>query len=531
MSPQRSFARKIVYLIIIAVLLLPIYWLSRPATGGAKPSPGGLLARLRSEHGLSQTQLGEIDPTSETLRLASLGLRGVAANLLWHKVNTYRMKKDWTNLSATLEQLIKLEPHFVTVWRYQAWNLSYNVSAEFDDYRKRYEWVIRGIDFLKKGIRYNEREPQLVWDLGWFIAQKIGRADESEQFRRLFRQDDEFHGSRPVQLRDNWLVGKEWFLRAEEMVDKHGVPLRISPVIFYSDSPMCQMNYSEYLERDGVFGEAAKNAWRKAYNEWIEYGNRNIPTSTGELIRLNEREMFDRMAREDAAELDRLAPGLRERIVAEKRNNLDPEERAVLEVPVQERTDEQHQLAFAVQRKLFVSHREVAQRVTGANRKKALELAEQAIEAEKQAEKVARYREVVNFEYWRRRAQFEQTDLALDARRFIYEGTKAFQEQADLPRAKEMFDQGLACWRALLDSDQFADLIDDAATGRELMETIQLYQRLLDARDEPMPEPFILQDIVDRYEHTVEPLSPARDSRSNTEQDRSTEPAADAASI
>ncbi|MDZ7616547.1 MAG: IRE (iron responsive element), partial [Patescibacteria group bacterium] len=132
MNPRdRSFYRKISYLVAMAVLLAVMFFFSRPTTQdarGAKGSEGGLLARMRTEHGLSQAQLGEIDPTSESIRLATLGMRGIAANLLWSRANDYKMKKDWTNLSATLNQLVKLQPNFISVWRFQAWNLSYNVS-------------------------------------------------------------------------------------------------------------------------------------------------------------------------------------------------------------------------------------------------------------------------------------------------------------------------------------------------------------------------------------------------------------------
>ena len=154
MSSRSSFVRKIFYLIAIAVLLMPLFWLSQPATNavkGVQGSPGGMLAQLRDDpvHTLSQAQLGQIDPTSVTIKLATLGMRGVAANILWEKANDFKMKKDWTNLAATLNQITKVQPNFVNVWINQAWNLSYNISVQFDDYRERYRWVIKGFDFLQ----------------------------------------------------------------------------------------------------------------------------------------------------------------------------------------------------------------------------------------------------------------------------------------------------------------------------------------------------------------------------------------------
>ena len=85
---------------------MPLFWLSQPATNavkGVQGSPGGKLAQLRDQYHLSQAQLGQIDPTSVTIKLATLGMRGVAANILWEKANDYKMKKDWTNFGATLE--------------------------------------------------------------------------------------------------------------------------------------------------------------------------------------------------------------------------------------------------------------------------------------------------------------------------------------------------------------------------------------------------------------------------------------------
>ena len=148
--------------------------LSQPADSS---SPGGYLARLRTRDGLSQANLGEIDPTSETMRLASLGIKNIAVTLLWDRANHYKKVEDWTNLSATLEQMTKLQPNFYSIWDFQAHNLSYNISVEFDDYHDRYAWVMKGIEFLRQGIALNLREPRLLGRMGWFIGQKIGRAD------------------------------------------------------------------------------------------------------------------------------------------------------------------------------------------------------------------------------------------------------------------------------------------------------------------------------------------------------------------
>ncbi|MBC7352534.1 MAG: IRE (iron responsive element), partial [Thermogutta sp.] len=116
MTSRQQFLRKIVYLVIMAVLLGVLAYLGTPAAPSRDPqrsSPGGVLAQVREKEGLTPTQLGQLDPSGEAIKLATLGMRGVAVHILWMKAEDYKRRKDWTNLSATLEQMVKLEPHFV----------------------------------------------------------------------------------------------------------------------------------------------------------------------------------------------------------------------------------------------------------------------------------------------------------------------------------------------------------------------------------------------------------------------------------
>ena len=345
-AKDRSFRRKLGYLFAIGALLVPLSLLSHPATRDikeAKGRPGGKLARLRDQFELNQTELGEIDPAGETIKLATLGLRGVAVDILWYKANQYQMKKDWTNLRATLEQISKLQPHSIGVWQYQAWNLSYNVAVAFDDYHDKYYWIIEGIKFLQKGIQANEHEPKLWRDVGWFISHKIGRADEAKQYRQLFKEDDQFHGSRPPEARDNWLVGKSWFRESEQRDDGRRT-LGAIPEIFYANAPMCQFYYADALEKDGRFGEVASRAWERAGADWREFGEREFVAPNGTRFRMNEQEKYDKEAARAAAALEKLAPGLRDKLVNEKIARLAPKERKARATPADKRTDEQLQL-------------------------------------------------------------------------------------------------------------------------------------------------------------------------------------------
>src|SRR5262245_18720622 len=429
MTERSSFYRKLAYLGIIVVLAFPIVWLSLPATNSR---PGGKLAQMRTENHLAQVNLGEIDPASETIKLATLGLRGVAVNVLWEKANYYKKVEDWTNLTATLEQLAKLQPNFITFWKFQAWNLTYNVSVEFDDYHDRYYYVRRGIQFLQEGERYNVDNPQLLWDLGWFIGQKIGRADEYIQYRRLFKEDDEFHpADRDLEERDNWLVGKTQYLTAIDAVDNKGKSLgRKSPRDFYSSPAKSQMNYAEAIEEEGFF-DKARRAWQKAGEEWGQFGTQMIEHSTGVRMTLGSQKELEKKVADLRAKLDAMGGAdLRKKLTDEKRQALTTDERFLLDLPPAELKPEQAEKRVAVDAKVVVTDRDVADRIARDQpdkKNQALQLASDIQRTDIQLQYTINYKHDANYDYWQNRADFEQTPNALAARRLMFEAKKAFQ--------------------------------------------------------------------------------------------------------
>lgn len=497
---RRSFIRKVTYIVCIGILLIPLSYYSQPATvalGNQPGSAGGKLARLREEYQISESSLGEVDAAGETIKLATLGLRGVAVVMLWEKAKTAQMKEDWDGLQATLDQLTKLEPHFLVFWRHQAWNVSYNISVEWDDYHDRYRWVKEGIKLLLQGMRYNGREPMLIYDIGWTTAQKMGTADEKAQYRRLFREDDdeEFpnHRLRPQNRRDNWLVGQEYYERAIALADDGASIHQMNPIVFYSEPAMCQIDYAIALEDDGIFEEKAKVAWDKADADWTKYGSREMISSFGIKYRMNEQEAVERQAADLIKQLDALSPGLRERIVEEYRGKLPADERESLEMAPERRSSEDQYRAFNATMKLNVPHKELAERVEEPQREKAKQLAEAAVRLQGKADLINHERDTVNFKYWRRRCQAEKMDAALEARRLMFEA-KEFYEDAQLEEARETYEKAFAQWRQVI--DRFPELRDDSIGGASIEESLKGYVDVLGKLDEPFPKDFPLKDVV-----------------------------------
>lgn len=501
MNQRGPFVRKVVYLVIVALLLFPIAWLGAPAT---RTSDGGALARLRDQYDLGQSDLGQIDPASETIRLATLGLRNVAVSLLWTKANRYKMKEDWTSFNSVLRQLSRLQPYFVSFWRYQAWNLSYNVSVELDDVQDRYYYVRRGIQFLKDGIQYNEDSPYLLSELGWFIGNKIGRADEHIQYRKLFKSDDDYHPKdRPPGARDNWLVSREWYEQAVSAVDDRKKSLgKKNPTTFYSKPAMSQMNYGEAIEEEGVFGDRAKNAWATAAGLWRDYGNREMRASNGLLIRLVDQQRWESEAEQLTAELEAISPGLRKKLEDEAYESLTDEERVARKLAYDQRSAEQQKLADDADERLNITYDKVAAAIAEAEPAQAAEarrLATRIADANTRARYIRTNRDVVNFSYWQARADFEQTADALDARSLAHTALRLFRE-GNPDDAKAVFEQSFAKWRAAF--DKAPDMPVDSATGSDVMDVIENYVDVLGQLDESLGDPelgdaFPLWDFVE----------------------------------
>ena len=308
MNNLTSKQRKVAYLMCVVVLLIPIIWLGMPATG--EPGSGGKLAQLREEHELGEQTLGDLDPTSAAMSLVLLGMQGIATNLLWMEANDQQQVKDWSGLRATVNSIVLLQPHFIQVWKFQGWNLAKNVSAAWDAVADRYFWVKEGIKFYAEGSRRNELNPELYWDRGELLSNKIGRSDEWRQFRKFFMSDPDprFEGQPDPEInpsrKDNYLVAKEVFQEAndrEEVQEQH-IMMRM---IFRSYPARSQLNYGHVLQREGEFDEKTRLAFEQGFNEWTQkYGKESFIGPVGEIVLESDNEMIRTLAKKNDVSIE-----------------------------------------------------------------------------------------------------------------------------------------------------------------------------------------------------------------------------------
>ena len=320
MNNFTSRQRKLLYAVGIIVLLGPIVYLGFPvqqSPTGVASSGLGKLGRLRQDYDLGEATLGAVDPSSSVMNLVLLGLRGPAASLLHLKAIEYQEHKQWAKLRTTVDSIILLQPHYVQIWKFQGWNLAYNVSREWDKVDDRFYWVKEGIKFLQRGTSRNDTIPILQHNVGEVLEKKMGVSDERKFFREFFVNDPDDKFKDPVtgingpdreinnEGVDSYLVARKHFEAANIKDDNDGlVEVKGMTHVFFRQGPVKSlMSYAEALTKEGkFFGSVATptaapptaatvsdesstgaeervgetltaSIWRQAYDEWMNvYG-------------------------------------------------------------------------------------------------------------------------------------------------------------------------------------------------------------------------------------------------------------------
>ncbi|MBI3418078.1 MAG: hypothetical protein HY043_22540 [Verrucomicrobia bacterium] len=134
------------------------------------------LNRDRSSLGLTRvTPLENAPPVLAFTTVALGGFRGLIANMLWIRATELQDEDKFFELIQLADWITKLQPHFVTVWTHQSWNMAYNISVKFSDLNARWPWVLRAIELLRdEGLRYNPQEPDIYRELAWYFQHKMG---------------------------------------------------------------------------------------------------------------------------------------------------------------------------------------------------------------------------------------------------------------------------------------------------------------------------------------------------------------------
>src|SRR5262249_27431326 len=90
------------------------------------------LSKEKQRRDLGEAAIGQVDAGGFMMKLFLLGgFRGIVANYLWVRAEENKRDHDWDRLKSTVDLITKLQPHFLSIWTFQGWNLAYNVSVEW----------------------------------------------------------------------------------------------------------------------------------------------------------------------------------------------------------------------------------------------------------------------------------------------------------------------------------------------------------------------------------------------------------------
>jgi len=197
---QQTFIRKLSYFGLIVVLFSVMTFSGTLYARLAGRPANWTVTNQGQQLQLTDSGRGEADLAGSTFRLALSGSRGFAIAIIWQVTIDAQKKHEWDEVELLVNTITKLQPHFLTPWLFQSWNLAYNVSVESDRVRDKYFYISRGIELLADGERINRARgieangqpyevgnPDMRFWVGFYYANKFGQSDEQNTLRSLLQ--------------------------------------------------------------------------------------------------------------------------------------------------------------------------------------------------------------------------------------------------------------------------------------------------------------------------------------------------------
>jgi hypothetical protein len=122
-------------------------------------------------------------------RLTLGGFRGILAMVLWENAENDKNNHDWVPLETDYNAIAALEPYFGSAYIFNAWNQSYNLSAQFHDMNTKYKWVLDGLIYLYKGEKYVPDNANMIMNEANDFFLKLGTSFERRYYTARWRYD------------------------------------------------------------------------------------------------------------------------------------------------------------------------------------------------------------------------------------------------------------------------------------------------------------------------------------------------------
>jgi hypothetical protein len=254
--------------------------------------------------GAPSTELSDLPGRAVTLILG--GFRGPYVAWLWTKVEEEKQRKIHFDLLDRYHEIALLQSDYPQVWVNHAWNMAYNVSAQWQSPERKYQWIRHAIDFLKEGHRKNPHSSAILADLGWIYSNKLGQSQEAPYYRKRVWEDEG---------QSTFRIAYEWFDLAHKAAERYGFDGHgLSQQAMYSQAPHALSSYAlevtvemyetlqagvadrkagrtaqadQELARGKQLLETAREAWDWASQEWRSHVQRS--EKEGMSVEMNQR--------------------------------------------------------------------------------------------------------------------------------------------------------------------------------------------------------------------------------------------------
>lgn len=155
--------KKILLLILIGCFLTGTFY-----------SGNVLQQKYQSREDISVSSLENMPPWIAFSSVALGGFKSLLVNTLWVRIFDLQENDRYFELLQMSDWLTDLQPDMTNTWKFQVWNISYNVLARFTKPKDRYRWLKQGIRLLRdKAIFYNPKNVELYNELALLYELKM----------------------------------------------------------------------------------------------------------------------------------------------------------------------------------------------------------------------------------------------------------------------------------------------------------------------------------------------------------------------
>jgi hypothetical protein len=195
MNPLQRAAtrRKLWYLgAILGLFTVSMFWrgtIDIPLTGRVAAADRLAARTIRSQatrYELRELEQGDPEVLGTLAGRGLVGSRGLMVSILWYNAIEQQKRNDFHKFEQLVKAVTTLQPHFITPWIFQSWNIAYNISVEMQSLGDMYHYIARGIELLSEGERRNKKSPDMRYQIAFYYQNKFGVSDQVQTLRCLF---------------------------------------------------------------------------------------------------------------------------------------------------------------------------------------------------------------------------------------------------------------------------------------------------------------------------------------------------------